>query len=116
MLFRSTAVMSRLRTRGVEMAGKTGTAQVRTITQAQRDVGLDSLDGRPWQERDHALFVAFAPADKPRYALSVLVEHGGGGSSVAAPIARDIMEETLRLDPTGPATVAETNNADGRQG
>jgi len=113
---RGTAVMSRLRTRGVEMAGKTGTAQVRRITQAQRDEGLDSLDGRPWQERDHALFVAFAPTDKPRYALSVLVEHGGGGSSVAAPIARDIMEETLRLDPTGPATVAEKDDEDGRPG
>ena len=49
----------------------------------------------PWERRDHALFVSFAPFDKPRYAVSVLVEHGGGGSAVAAPIARDVMLQAL---------------------
>ena len=56
---------------------------------------------RPWRERDHALFVAYAPVDKPRYAISVVVEHGGAGSSVAAPIARDILLEAQRRDPLG---------------
>ena len=56
-------------------------------------------EDKPWIERDHALFVAFAPLDKPRYAISVVVEHGGGGSTVAAPVAADILRETQRLDP-----------------
>ena len=55
----------------------------------------------PWKERDHALFVAFAPVDRPHYAISVVVEHGGGGSAVAAPIARDILHEALHRDPSG---------------
>ena len=49
----------------------------------------------PWERRDHALFVAFAPYDKPKYAISVIVEHGGGGSRAAAPIARDVMMRAL---------------------
>ncbi|MEM8842815.1 MAG: penicillin-binding transpeptidase domain-containing protein, partial [Pseudomonadota bacterium] len=49
----------------------------------------------PWRRRDHALFVAFAPYENPRYAVSVIVEHGGGGSKAAAPIARDIMMRAL---------------------
>jgi penicillin-binding protein 2 len=53
----------------------------------------------PWQERDHALFIAYAPVHAPQYAIAVVVEHGGGGSKVAAPIARDIMLETLKKDP-----------------
>ena len=55
----------------------------------------------PWKERDHALFVAFAPVDRPHYAIAVVVEHGGGGSAVAAPIARDILHEALHRDPSG---------------
>jgi len=55
----------------------------------------------PWRRRDHALFVCFAPVHKPRYACAVVVEHGGGGSAVAAPIARDILLETQRRDPAG---------------
>ena len=53
----------------------------------------------PWRRRDHALFVAYAPVHKPRYACAVVVEHGGGGSKVAAPIVRDILTETQRRDP-----------------
>ena len=89
------------------MAGKTGTSQVRSITQAERDADVDDMNAvRAWQERDHALFVGYGPIDTPRYALSVLVEHGGGGSSVAAPIARDIMRRTLELDPLNRPVVA----------
>ncbi len=73
------------------MAGKTGTSQVRNISTAERARGVVSNDQLPWKRRDHALFVAFAPFDNPRYAVSVVVEHGGGGSTAAAPIARDIL-------------------------
>lgn len=83
------------------MAGKSGSAQVRVITAAERDSRGRAIanDKLPWKLRDHALFVAFAPADNPRYAVSVIVEHGGSGSSVAAPIARDLLAEALRIDP-----------------
>ncbi len=73
------------------MGGKTGTVQVRRITKAERELGVLKNEDLPWKERDHALFVGFAPADNPRYAVSVVVEHGGGGSSVAAPIAHDLL-------------------------
>ena len=85
--------------RAWEMAGKTGTAQVRRITKAERERGVRKNEDLAWRERDHALFVAYAPVDKPRYAVSVVVEHGGGGSKAAAPIARDILIETQRRDP-----------------
>ena len=77
------------------MAGKTGTVQVKRITKAQREKGIVKNIDRPWVERDHALFVAYAPIKKPRYAISVIVEHGGSGSSTAAPIARDILRKTI---------------------
>ena len=80
------------------MAGKTGTGQVKRITKEQREKGIINNIDRPWKERDHALFVAFAPYEKPRYAISVIVEHGGSGSSAAAPIARDIMDFMLKSD------------------
>ena len=96
-----TAFRSRIVDRGYRMAGKTGTSQVRRITAAEREAGLETLSQRPWKERDHALFVGYAPIDSPKYAVAVLVEHGGGGSSVAAPIARDILEKTMDIDPAG---------------
>ena len=86
-----TAYRSRIAAFGKEMSGKTGTAQVRYISAAERSTGVLKNEDLPWKLRDHALFVAFAPSDKPRYAIAVVVEHGGGGSSVAAPIARDVM-------------------------
>ncbi len=73
------------------MAGKSGTSQVRIITAAERAAGVTSNDQLPWKRRDHALFVCFAPYDRPRYAVAQIVEHGGGGSAVAAPIARDVL-------------------------
>lgn len=86
-----TAFAARITRRGFEMGGKTGTVQVRRITKAERDQGLKKFKDIPWKERDHALFVGYAPLAAPRYAVSVVVEHGGGGASVAAPIARDIL-------------------------
>ncbi len=96
---RGTARAARIEVEGWEMAGKTGTAQVRRITRKERVEGVRKSDEKPWEERDHALFVGYAPYDDPRYAVSVIVEHGGSGSTVAAPIARDLLQEALRLDP-----------------
>lgn len=91
-----TAKRSRIEEPGMEMAGKTGTVQVRRISKSEREVGVIKNKDLPWKERDHALFVGFAPVADPRYAVSVVVEHGGGGSSVAAPIAKDILLEAQR--------------------
>ena len=88
---RGTAKASRIVDETMIMAGKTGTSQVRNITMAERESGVISNDQLPWNRRDHALFVGYAPYDNPRYAVSVVVEHGGGGSIMAAPIARDII-------------------------
>ena len=95
-----TATRSKLPDPQTLMAGKTGSSQVRRVTREQREHGYQS-DNLPWEYRPHALFVAFAPHDQPRYALSVVVEHGNAGSAAAGPIARDIMAETLRRDPAG---------------
>ncbi len=93
----------------VQMAGKTGTAQVRVITAAERARGVRSNEDLPWPLRDHAVFVFFAPVDQPRYAGAVLIEHGGGGGRIAAPIGRDIARATLLRDPAGrkAATLAQ---------
>ncbi|WP_422365458.1 penicillin-binding protein 2 [Pelagibius sp.] len=98
---RGTAYRARIEDEGWELAGKTGTSQVRRITMAERAAGVTKNEQLPWRRRDHALFVAYAPVHKPRYACAVVVEHGGGGSKVAAPIARDILLETQRRDPAG---------------
>ena len=94
-----TARGARIEREDWRLAGKTGTSQVRRISRAERASRVLKNKERPWEERDHALFVAFAPVDAPRYAVAVVVEHGGSGSRAAAPVARDIMAETLRLDP-----------------
>jgi penicillin-binding protein 2 len=88
---RGTAKSSRIVEPTMVMAGKTGTSQVRNITKAEREAGVISNEDLPWNRRDHALFVGYAPFDAPRYAVAVVVEHGGGGSTAAAPIARDII-------------------------
>lgn len=87
---RGTAYSSRVVDPELRLAGKTGTSQVYSITPAERAAGIRTDAQRPWNRRNHALYVAFAPETAPRIAVSVVVEHGGGGSSVAAPIARDI--------------------------
>jgi len=92
---RGTARGARSEDPALQMAGKTGTAQVRNISAAERASGVISNDQLPWGARDHALFVCYAPFDAPRVAVSVVVEHGGGGSAVAAPIARDILLRCL---------------------
>ncbi|MBB3994770.1 penicillin-binding protein 2 [Sulfitobacter undariae] len=84
---RGTGYRSRIIAEGMRMAGKTGTSQVRSAVVDNKSV--------PWEQRDHALFVSFAPYDNPRFACAVLVEHGGGGSTAAAPIARDVMLQAL---------------------
>lgn len=84
---RGTAYRSHIAADEMRMAGKTGTSQVRNAVVRNRDV--------PWEQRDHALFVSFAPAEAPRIACAVIVEHGGGGSTTAAPIARDIVLQAL---------------------
>jgi penicillin-binding protein 2 len=88
---RGTASVAKLPLEGVLLGGKTGTAQVRRITMAERASGVRSNESLAWKMRDHSLFVGFAPVDNPRYACSVIVEHGGWGASVAAPIARDTL-------------------------
>jgi penicillin-binding protein 2 len=86
-----TAGRSRLPLEGIKMGGKTGTAQVRKIEGAQRG------QNGAWKYRDHGLFVCFAPVDVPRYAASVVIEHGLGGARAAAPVARDVL--TYLFDP-----------------
>ena len=115
---RGTAHAARIKVPGLSMAGKTGTAQVRRITRREREVGVRTNEELPWRFRDHALFVGYAPVEKPRYAIAVVVEHGGGGSSVAAPIARDILTETLERDPAKLAPGADVAGLRGpsRQG
>ena len=94
---RGTAYDSRIMDPGRVAGGKTGTAQVRRITMLERESGVKKNKERPWRERDHSLFVGYAPVDQPRYAVSVVVEHGGGGSKTAAPIARDVLKEVQRV-------------------
>ena len=108
-----TAGASRLPLEGVEMSGKTGTAQVRRIAAGQRGQGGD------WKYRDHGLFVFYAPSDKPRYAGAVVIEHGMGGARAAAPVAKDVvtflfdrqvaMKNLLALEEQWGGTLAERN-------
>ena len=91
---------ARLEFEGIKLAGKTGTAQV---SRASTDRDWKDL---AWHDRDHALFVGFAPVGQPRYAVAAIVEHGGGGSISAAPLVRDVMTEILIRDPVGRPPVA----------
>ncbi|MGC5747406.1 penicillin-binding protein 2 [Gluconobacter sp. NFX36] len=93
------APKARLDLPDVQMAGKTGSAQVRRVSRALRESGHFNSMNLPWEYRPHALFICFAPYDNPRYAVSVVVEHGNAGADEAAPLAKQIMMEALARDP-----------------
>jgi penicillin-binding protein 2 len=95
-----TAPHARLNVHGALLAGKTGSSQVRHVSRWTREHGHFNSASLPWQFRPHALFVCFAPYDAPRYAMSVVIEHGNAGADVAAPLAREIMRDTLLRDPS----------------
>ncbi len=99
-----TAPIAKLPFPAIQMAGKTGSSQVRRVSREQREHGFKS-ENLPWEFRPHALFVAFAPYDAPRYAVAVVVEHGNAGAAMAAPIVRDIMVDVLNRDPAAPQDV-----------
>ena len=86
-----TSYRSRIKNPKYQFAGKTGTAQVKRITEKDRELDLKTFE-IPYEERDHALYVAFGPYKNPRYALSVVVEHGGNGSTIAAPMAKELFK------------------------
>jgi penicillin-binding protein 2 len=106
-----TAPLARLNDPHVQLAGKTGSAQVRRVSREQRESGRFDSSKLPWEFRPHALFVAYAPFDAPRYAVSVVIEHGNAGAGAAAPVARDIMMDTLSRDPAGRAQPPGANLA-----
>jgi penicillin-binding protein 2 len=92
--FMGTAYASRHEKKKYQYAGKTGTAQIKRITEEQRELEIDIKD-IPYEDRDHALFIAFAPFENPRYAISVLIEHGGSGGKVAAPLAKKVIKVVI---------------------
>ncbi len=91
---RGTSYRSRINDPKYQFAGKTGTAQVKRITKKDRELDLKTSE-IPYEERDHALYVAFGPYKNPRYAISILIEHGGSGSSVAAPLAKKLFKKVI---------------------
>ncbi|MDB4233046.1 penicillin-binding transpeptidase domain-containing protein, partial [Candidatus Pelagibacter sp.] len=88
---RGTSYASRIEDPKYQFAGKTGTSQVKRISKEQRELNLTTSQ-IPYEERDHALYVAFGPYKNPRYSLSIVIEHGGSGSSAAAPIAKKLFK------------------------
>ena len=110
-----TAYAERITDPGLAMGGKSGTSQVRAISEYEHEHGLRKISQIPWKDRDHALFVGFAPVGAPRYVCATVVEHGGvrggHGSEVAGPICRDVLREVQRRDPArrvpGGDTVAQ---------
>jgi penicillin-binding protein 2 len=88
---RGTSYSSRIEDPKYQFAGKTGTSQVKRITKAARELDLKTFE-IPYNERDHALYIAFGPYKNPKYALSIVIEHGGSGSSTAAPIAKKLFK------------------------
>ena len=91
---RGTSYKSRIDDPKYQFAGKTGTAQVKRITKQDRELDLDTSE-IPYEERDHALYVAFGPYKNPRYAASIVIEHGGSGGSVAAPLAKKLFKKII---------------------
>ena len=89
-----TSYKSRIEDEKYQFAGKTGTSQVRRITDRDRELDLDQSEIE-YKNRDHALFIAFAPYKNPRYSISVLIEHGGSGGKAAAPIAKKMIKKII---------------------
>ena len=89
-----TSYRSRINDPKYQFAGKTGTAQVKRITKQVRELDLKTFE-IPYEDRDHALYIAFGPYKNPRYALSILVEHGGNGSTTAAPMAKKLFKKII---------------------
>lgn len=87
----------RIHDKGFEMAGKSSTSQVKRITKEERLLGKFKNEDREWKHRDHALFCGFAPVHNPRFVTAAIIEHGGFGSKVAAPVVRDILLEAQKL-------------------
>lgn len=106
-----TAYRARITQEGREMGGKSGTAQVQRITKEQRRLGIKN-ESLPWHQRHHALFVAYAPLHEPKYACAVVVEHGVGGSSAAAPIAKVLLEKAQERDPAASVIKLEEKPSD----
>ena len=109
-----TAFRARVRDPEMALAGKTGTSQVRRISRAEREIRVLRNEELPWEARDHALFVAFAPVKAPRYAISVVVEHGGSGSRAAAPLARDILIKVQEMERASRKSLAGSDSPPNR--
>ncbi len=109
---RGTAKRAAITTPGMEMAGKTGTSQVRRISMAERKGGVIRNEQLPWERRDHALFIGYAPVSRPRFAVAVVIEHGGAGSKAAAPVGRDILLKAQQLEAV---RIADGRAPDGRR-
>jgi penicillin-binding protein 2 len=89
-----TSYRSRINNPKYQFAGKTGTSQVKKITERDRELDLKTFE-IPYEERDHALYIAYGPYKDPRYAVSILVEHGGNGSTTAAPMAKKLFKKII---------------------
>jgi len=108
-----TAYGSRILQTGFEMGGKTGTAQVRRITNEERHGGLTPMSQLPWAYREHALFIGFAPVEKPRYAISIVLEHGGNAhTEPQVKFARDILTFVQTRDTLGKPTAYPVKDAE----
>jgi len=102
-----TSYRSRLKDKKFRFAGKTGSSQVKRFTIEQRKLEIKQKD-LDYKDRDHALFIAFAPYENPKYAISVVIEHGGSGSSAAAPIAKKIIKKVLERDKLRESQISQT--------
>ena len=116
-----TGYAARIAEPGMEMGGKSGTSQFRQITKEEREHGIKKGEQLPWKDREHAVFIAFAPVGNPRYACAVFVEHGIAGGKYAGPIARDVLRECQRRDPSrrvppDPMIVADAGPVPGAPG
>ena len=94
---KGTAWKSRVNDESFAISGKTGTSQVRIISQKERESGIIKNKDLPFEKRDHALFIGFAPFNDPKYITTVILEHAGGGASKAAPLARDLLLKSRKI-------------------